>query len=167
MVNQSVKPEHRDLQLLHICGRCKTLHLATPEGDLRKPTALEMFQIQMQCGTEIRAIDQTDFSHATTAGTVIIPEGLRVVPQQPTPEELQQGEVVFRCMVNGLGEDAMRKLQTMLNAGAPDALLLDGEDADGKTPSAEQKALLRLCYAYMRQARPLEPMPVGKAGSRG
>lgn len=73
-----------------------------------------------------------------------------------TDIELANGKVVFECLRKTIGEEAMRKLQTMLNLGYSDDFILLNRDQAKQLPN-EVKELMVLCYAYMRQEMPVAP----------
>lgn len=62
-------------EILHMCGKCKMIHLET-DGELRRPTAQEMFSIQMECGNTLAHLDRVEFAACDNpTGTLILPRG--------------------------------------------------------------------------------------------
>ncbi len=50
----------KKVKTVHVCGKCKTLHLAE-DGKLRLLTTGEQFEYQLHCGDELSLIEQTNF----------------------------------------------------------------------------------------------------------
>lgn len=63
----------KPMEVGHLCGLCKQIHLVTEQGTLRKPTVAEMFAIQCEWDRTLQRIDQTVFPQsATPKGTLVL-----------------------------------------------------------------------------------------------
>lgn len=64
--------------IVHICGKCKTLHMETQGGQLRLLTAAERFRIEMEHGSTLRQIEATQYAASSTpVGHLVFPEAGR------------------------------------------------------------------------------------------
>ena len=71
--------------------------------------------------------------------------------------DLENAKVIFNCLRKGVGEEVIRKLQTMLNLGFTNEYLFKAFDWQLSPKPGDAKEMLYLCMEYMRQEMPVAP----------
>jgi hypothetical protein len=72
VANRVGEIRHQQAVLIHVCGRCKTLHLQAGDA-LRKATPAEEFEIRTQSEAAMEAVDAMQFGPCDhPEGTIII-----------------------------------------------------------------------------------------------
>lgn len=60
-------------EMIHVCGRCKTMHLLTAEGNLRPLTAAERFRAEMEFAPQLKLVRAIDMEASPTPHAYCIP----------------------------------------------------------------------------------------------
>lgn len=71
-------------------------------------------------------------------------------------ESDEAGAAFFRCLLDGLGEEAIRKMQWMINHGCEDRFFPNLPWGESPNPESAKK-IMASCIGYMRRHKPVLP----------